>query len=174
MQNTKKSSYWKSQTHWRRADNRETEFYHDYRFIFIILYLFYLPSGRKEKNRWIGRRFHMSIWKIKSSGLKKKPLLFRGNTSNYKITTAYGGCRCDAIYLFKQSIDFKFVKKSLFPPLDKSDTKCKIFFHLNNDNISCARIALCCMGVFAFLGNDLGPTWPEARPRCRSPPLPFR
>ena len=79
--------------------------------------------------------------KDKKQRFEKKPLLFRGNTSNYKITTAYGGCRCDAIYLFKQSIDFKFVKKSLFPPLDKSDTKCEIFFHLNNDNISCARIA---------------------------------
>ena len=33
---------------------------------------------------------------------------------------------------------------------------------LNGQTISCVHIALCCMGVFAFLGNDLGPTWPEA------------
>lgn len=31
-------------------------------------------------------------------------------------------------------------------------------------------MALCHVGVFLFSWGRLGPTWPEVRPRCRSPP----
>ena len=35
----------------------------------------------------------------------------------------------------------------------------------------CARIASCCPGAFSYLwGRNIGPTWPEPCPRCRSPP----
>ena len=37
--------------------------------------------------------------------------------------------------------------------------------------IFCARMAFCCPGAFSYLwGWNIGPSWPEPCPRCRSPP----
>lgn len=66
------------------------------------------------------------------------------------------------------------LKKSPYPTQGQSGSLYEILYAITDNAISCACIAFCCAGVFAFLWTNLGPTWPEAQPRCRSPPPLFR
>ena len=63
------------------------------------------------------------------------------------------------------------VKKSPAAEQAPSGSQCENCHNVTEYRVFCARIASCCPGVFSYLwGRNIGPTWPEPCPRCRSPP----
>src|SRR5699024_222970 len=52
-----------------------------------------------------------------------------------------------------------------------SGSQCENCHNVTEYRVFCARIAFCCPGAFSYLwGRNIGSTWPEPCPRCRSPP----
>ena len=80
-----------------------------------------------------------------------------------------------SIFVFFHSThDLHQTKKSVAPPPGYSGYVCEICWNLNYYVISCARVDSCRPGAFTFLWGGFGSCWPEAIPRCRSPPPSFR